>query len=165
MELEDWLGQDARGRCCHLLDRDDDLRTHAVFGIGCVQRVAAVSQGVDAGIVPTESVVACLSPRWGLFPFTSYPRVAPWAAFLRRFAAVWLDSPSPIPVEIQPRGKTTLVRGCGSVGGFFFLLHSHYRDFGEAFGERWSFQLGCHAAHDVLGDDAVAAGVTLDADI
>ena len=28
-----------------------------------------------------------LSPRWGLLIFHSYPRLAPWALFLRRFAA------------------------------------------------------------------------------
>ena len=29
----------------------------------------------------------CLSPRWGFPVFCSFPWLAPWAAFLRRFAA------------------------------------------------------------------------------
>jgi hypothetical protein len=30
---------------------------------------------------------SALSPRWGLFSLLVYPRLTPWAAFFRRFAA------------------------------------------------------------------------------
>ena len=32
-------------------------------------------------------VIAALSPRWGCSFYTFFPRLAPWAAFFRRFAA------------------------------------------------------------------------------
>jgi len=37
----------------------------------------------------SECVRANLSPRWGLDIWRFYPRLAPWAAFLRRSAAKW----------------------------------------------------------------------------
>src|SRR5580704_19785272 len=37
----------------------------------------------------SECVRANLSPRWGLDIWRFYPRLAPWAAFLRRSVAKW----------------------------------------------------------------------------
>ncbi len=45
------------------------------------------------------------------------------------------------------------------------LLHPYNRDFCESFFECWRFQLDGHAPHGVIGDDAVAAMMTLDADL
>ena len=47
---------------------------------------------------------------------------------------------------------------------FFLFLHAHNRNLGEAFREGWRLQLGGHAAHDVFGNDAIAALMTFEAD-
>jgi len=48
-----------------------------------------------------------LSPRWGFSVFDSFPRLAPWAAFLRRFAALYcyLDSGSTLRRSAAGRAR------------------------------------------------------------
>jgi hypothetical protein len=50
------------------------------------------SRPQEAGLRPN------LSPRWGLSVFVTYLRLPPWAAFLRRFAAVVMTPDLFIPV-------------------------------------------------------------------